>query len=417
MPGEVVLQCQVGKERMPVTGGNQVAYVLIEARPTALMAAVRMPLNFALVLDHSGSMKGAKLQKVKEAVKMLVDQLAPNDYVSIVVFDDTAQVIVPSQPAVDKMSIKALVDRVRDGGGTTMSLGMNLGLQELRRHMAPGMVSRMILLTDGVTYGDANRCRQLADEALTLGTNINPLGIGSDWEEDFLHDIGQRSGGTPAEFIQTPNDALSIFSQQFQSASAVVVRNALLTVRLPVGIAPRKAVKVFPLISDVSQSALGDRQIVVPLGDLERDTPQSVLIELLVDPKPAGIFRIAQAELSYDVPATGAAGERVRADIIVEFTTNPELAAVVNPTVMNFAEKANAHRLVTRVLDEYKQTGRVTTRLSPNVTRVLDQETQNALDALSTGQASQEDAKTMVKSIGNKTRKLTQRLDDQGFGQ
>jgi Ca-activated chloride channel family protein len=415
MPGEVVLQCQVGKEHMPVTGGNQVAYVLIEAKPTALLASVRMPLNFALVLDHSGSMKGAKLQKVKEAVKMLVDQLAPTDYVSVIVFDDTAQVIVPAQPAIDKMSIKALVDRVRDGGGTTMSLGMNLGLQELRRHMGPGTVSRMILLTDGVTYGDTNRCRQLADEALSQGINIYPLGIGADWDEDFLDNIGQRSGGTPAEFIQSPNDALSVFSQQFQSASAVVVRNAVLTVRLPVGIAPRKAIKVFPLITDVSQSALGDRQIVVPLGDLERDTPQSVLVELLVDPKPAGIFRIAQAELSYDVPSTGITGERVRADIIVEFTTDPAQAATVNPIVMNFAEKANAHRLVTRVLDEYKQTGRVTTRLSPNVTRVLDQETQAALDALSTGQASQEEAKTIVKSIGNKTRKLTQRLDDQEF--
>jgi len=417
MPGEVVLQCQVGKEHMPVTGGNQVAYVLIEARPTALMASVRMLLNFALVIDHSGSMKGTKLQKVKEAVKMLVNQLAPNDYVSVVVFDDTAQVIVPSQPAVDKMSIEALVDRIRDGGGTTMSLGMNLGLQELRRHMGPGTVSRMILLTDGVTYGDANRCRQLADEAFALGIPINPLGIGSDWEEDFLHNIGQRSGGTPAEFIQTPNDALSVFSQQFQSASAVVVRNALLTVRLPAGIAPRKAVKVLPLISDLGQSVLGDRQIVIPFGDLEKDTPQAVLIELLVDPKPAGVFRIAQAELSYDVPSTGLAGERVRADVIVEFTTNAEQAAIVNPTVMNFAEKANAHRLVTRVLDEYKQTGRVTTRLSPNVTRVLDQETQDALNALSTGQASQEEAKTMIKSIGNKTRKLTQRLDDTTFGQ
>jgi Ca-activated chloride channel family protein len=415
MPGEVVLQCQVGKEHMPVTGGNQVAYVLIEAKPTALLASVRMPLNFALVLDHSGSMKGAKLQKVKEAVKMLVDQLAPTDYVSVIVFDDTAQVIVPAQPAIDKMSIKALVDRVRDGGGTTMSLGMNLGLQELRRHMGPGTVSRMILLTDGVTYGDTNRCRQLADEALSQGINIYPLGIGADWDEDFLDNIGQRSGGTPAEFIQSPNDALSVFSQQFQSASAVVVRNAVLTVRLPVGIAPRKAIKVFPLITDVSQSALGDRQIVVPLGDLERDTPQSVLVELLVDPKPAGIFRIAQAELSYDVPSTGITGERVRADVIVEFTTDPAQAATVNPIVMNFAEKANAHRLVTRVLDEYKQTGRVTTRLSPNVTRVLDQETQAALDALSTGQASQEEAKTIVKSIGNKTRKLTQRLDDQEF--
>ena len=84
-------------------------------------------------------------------------------------------------------------------------------------------------------------------------------------------------------------------------------------------------------------------------------------------------------------------------------------AAAVNPVVMNFAEKANAHRLVTRVLDEYKRTGKATTRLTPNVTRVLDEETQAALEQINQGQQISQD---QVKSIGNKTRKLTQRLDD-----
>jgi Ca-activated chloride channel family protein len=76
---------------------------------------------------------------------------------------------------------------------------------------------------------------------------------------------------------------------------------------------------------------------------------------------------------------------------------------------MNFAEKANAHRLVTRVLEEYKRTGKATTRLAPNVTRVLDEETQAALEQINQGQQISQE---QVKSIGNKTRKLTQRLDD-----
>ena len=83
MPGEVTLTHQAGKDFMPVTGGSQVAYALIEAKPTELMAQVRMPLNFALVLDHSGSMKGAKLKNVKEAVKMVIERLEPTDYISV----------------------------------------------------------------------------------------------------------------------------------------------------------------------------------------------------------------------------------------------------------------------------------------------------------------------------------------------
>jgi len=409
MPGEVTLAHQVGKDFMPVTGGSQVAYVLVEAKPTEMMAHVRMPLNFALVLDHSGSMKGAKLRNVKEAVKMVIDRLEPTDYVSVVIFDDTAQVVIPSLPANDKPGMKATVDQIRDAGGTTMSLGMIQGLNELHHWNIPNAVNRMILLTDGVTYGDSDRCRQLARDAAAAGIAIYPLGIGADWDEELLDSIGQLSGGMPAEFIRDPMDALGIFEQQLQSAVDVAIRNSTLILRLPVGVTAKKAVKVLPIISDLGQSVLSDRQIVIPLGDLEKDRPQSVLVELMIDPRPAGLFRIAQAELSYDVPTTNLVGERLRDDIKVTFTMDANQAAPVNAYVMNMAEKANAHRLVTRVLDEYKRTGKATTRLAPNVTRVLDEETQAALAQISQGQQISQE---QVKSIGNKTRKLTQRLDD-----
>ena len=96
-----------------------------------------MPLNVALVLDHSGSMKGAKLKAVKDAVKLVMDQLAPTDFVSVVIFDDNVQVVVPAQQASNKDYIKQLVDGIRDGGGTAMSLGMNVGLTELRKFASP----------------------------------------------------------------------------------------------------------------------------------------------------------------------------------------------------------------------------------------------------------------------------------------
>ncbi len=409
MPGEVTLEHQVGKDFMPVTGGSQVAYVLVEARPTEMMAQVRMPLNFALVLDHSGSMKGAKLKNVKEAVKMVIDRLEPTDYVSVVIFDDTSQVIIPSMPANDKPGMKAAIDQIRDAGGTTMSLGMIQGLNELGRWHIPNAVNRMILLTDGVTYGDSDRCRQLARDAASAGISIYPLGIGADWDEDLLDTVGQLSGGMPAEFIRNATDALTVFEQQLQSAVDVAIRNATMILRLPVGVSPKKAVKVLPIISDLGQSVLSDRQVVIPLGDLEKDKPQSVLVELMLDPRPAGLFRIAQAELSYDVPIANLEGEKIRDDIKVTFTTDANQSAPVNAYVMNFAEKANAHRLVTRVLEEYKRTGKATTRLAPNVTRVLDEETQAALEQINQGQQISQE---QVKSIGNKTRKLTQRLDD-----
>ncbi|MBF6590487.1 MAG: VWA domain-containing protein [Ktedonobacterales bacterium] len=405
MSDEVTLTCQLGRDRMTVTGGSQVAYVLVEARPSDDAPQVRLPLNFTLALDHSGSMKGAKLQSVKEAVKLVVDHLDPADTVSVVVFDDNVRVIVPAQPATDKARIKALVDGIREGGGTAMSLGMSVGLTELRKHAVPTSVNRMILLTDGVTYGDAERCRRIADDAAAAGIGIYPLGIGADWDQDLLDNIGQRSSGMPAEFIRHPEDALGLFQQQLQSAASVSVRNAQLTLRLAGGVTPKRAMKVLPLVSEVEREQLADRDVVIALGDLERTTAQAVLAELLVEAKPAGEFRIAQAELAYEVPGSGQ--RKVRADAVVTFTTETVPTDEVNATVLNIVEKATQSRMVTRVLDEYRKTGKVTTVLHPSVTRMLDPETQRALDQIVAGTPiSPED----VKNLSNKTRKLTQQL-------
>ena len=266
----------------------------------------------------------------------------------------------------------------------------------------------MILLTDGRTIG-GKKCHELAKEAREAGVVIYPLGIGSDWDEDLLDEIGTLSGGARAEFIRTPGDAMTIFRQQVQSAMDVVVRNAVLTVRLPMGVSPKRATKVLPTISEYDASVLSDRQIVIPLGDLEKNNPPSVLIELMVEPRPAGLFRVAQAELFYDVPILGLIDEKVHEDIKVTFRSDALLSSQPNAMVMNFVEKVNAHRLVSKVLDEYKRTGKATTRLAPNVTRVLDPETQAALEQISQGQQISQE---QVKVIGNKTRKLTQRLDN-----
>src|SRR5260221_1745226 len=289
MPGEVTLAHQVGKDFMPVTGGSQVAYVLVEAKPTEMMAHVRMPLNFALVLDHSGSMKGAKLRNVKEAVKMVIDRLEPTDYLSVVIFDDTSQVIIPSMQANDKPGMKAAIDQiyVRNVDGQTMrfmSLGMINGLNELRRWNIPNAINRMILLTDGFTYGDADRCCQLARDAQAAGISIYPLGLGLDWDENLLDTIGELSGGMPAEFIRNPADAMTVFEQQLPRRVAVVLHNVTLTLRLPQGVRPKKAVKILPTIQDLDPAVFADRQVVIKLGELDKDHTHLVLGELMVDP-------------------------------------------------------------------------------------------------------------------------------------
>jgi len=395
---------------MAVSPAGQLAYVQATVQATDAIQAARFPLNFCFVLDTSGSMSGKKIEAVRTAVSILVDQMQPDDMVSVVSFSGKGKVIVPAQPVRNKLAIQSLVAGLHSGGGTQMATGMVLGLEELQKFHSPQVVSRMVLLTDGQT-SNKGKCLELADRARILALPIHPMGVGSEWNEKLLDEVGSRSRGQPAEFIRSPADALAVFQQQFQSAAAVAVRNATLTLDLPMGVSPRRVMKTLPLIGDLGQSGLSDRRVLVPLGDIERDIPQAVLVELMVLAERPGGFRLAHLEVTYDVPNQGYFNETVSADAIVEYVADGAQAQAVNVEVMNIAEKASAHRLVTRALDEYRETGKVTTRLAPSVLANLDAETQAALSQLTEGQASGNAAETMVKEISQKTRRLTQRLD------
>src|ERR1017187_1947760 len=81
----------------------------------------RTPLNLVVVLDKSGSMTGAKLEKTKQAAMQLVDRLAPNDIFSLVIFSDEAQVLVSAQKVEDKDALKEKIQGITAGGGTALS--------------------------------------------------------------------------------------------------------------------------------------------------------------------------------------------------------------------------------------------------------------------------------------------------------
>jgi Ca-activated chloride channel family protein len=403
---------------MPVINTPQLTYVLIEAKPTGVMANVQMPLNFSLVLDHSGSMAGEKLKNLKEAVKLVLDQLQPQDHVSIIVFDDKADVISPSQPVTNPGHLKSLVDGIKDRGGTEMSGGMKLGLTEVQKALEPSRVSRILLLTDGQTFGDEDRCRQLGADAGQRGIPITALGLGDDWNSELLDAIAEASGGV-SDFIEDPHAIQRHFQSTVQSMQATVVNNAQLILRLVGGVNPRQVWRVIPLISQLSPTALSDRDAQVHLGDLEKEQGQAVLVELMLPPRPAGRYRIAQAEVSYDVPAAGVVGEKARSDILLTFTADPALAQQYDPRVMNLVEKVTAFKLQTRALDDARvgNIAGATQKLRAAATRLLDMG-EAELAAAAQEEANRLEQEGQMSAAGTKklqygTRKLTQKLDQQ----
>ncbi len=372
MADEVTLKATLARPYLAATNVAQVAYVLLELMPSASVAQVRVPVNVSFVLDRSGSMKGEKIDRVRKATSAALDLLDQQDIVSVVVFDHRTKVLIPSTAVVDRAAMQREVSQIRDAGGTRIAPALVDALQELDKADA-GMIRRLVLLTDGQTENE-KECLVQAEHAGRKGIPITALGVGKDWNEDLLIDMANRSGGT-ADYIHKPDQIVEYFQLTVQRAQATAIRNANLTLRLVQGVSPRAVWQVIPLIDNLGYQPISERDVHVPLGELESGQGRTLLIELLVDPRPVGQYRIGQAEATYDVPAMQVQGAKSRLDIMLTFTQDASLIQQVHAPVMNIVEKVSAFKLQTRALQDL-QSGNVaaaTQKLKSAVTRLLSQ--------------------------------------------
>jgi len=373
MSGEVQLTGTLARPALPALATPQVVYLLLEAQTTAAVSHVQMPVNVGFVLDHSGSMKGDKMRCVRDATQMALSLMGADDTVSVVVFDHRREILIPAQPVRNPAELQREVAKIKDAGGTKIAPALEAALGEVRKGMGPNAITRLILLTDGQTEGE-NDCLRAAAEAGRLGIPLTALGVGDDWNEDLLIEMANRSGGV-AEYFSNPNDISAFFQGAVQKAQSAVVQNSALNLRLVQGVEPRAVWQVTPLIQHLGYKPISDRAVGMALGDLPKDERRLVLVELLVDAKQPGQYRIGQAEVSYDIPQLGVVGEKAKYDVMLTFVADPAQATGVVPQVMNIVEKVSAHKLQTRALEDLAagNVGAATQKLQGAVTRLLNQ--------------------------------------------
>ena len=160
--------------------------VLLELEaPAAPDTGEERPANtLQVVLDRSGSMAGRPLAGAIDALVGVVAKLDSRDNFGVVVFDDTAEVVVPCGPLTDKAAVVSALRSIHAGGCTDLSSGYLRGLQELRRASgtadAPAGGTLLVISDGHVNSGieDVDQFADLAAKANAGGVVTSTLGYG-----------------------------------------------------------------------------------------------------------------------------------------------------------------------------------------------------------------------------------------------
>lgn len=322
VPSTVTLTVTPEKKVIP-SDGNRDAIVEIAVQAKDANVKRSAPINLAVVLDRSGSMAGAKLEKARQAAAVALDQLGPEDYFSLVVYDDTAEVLIAAQKAVDKEALKARIQGIRDGGSTALYSGVEAGAAQIRKYLDKEKVNRVILLSDGMANvgpSSPSDLARLGKELRDEGMGVSTVGLGEDYNEDLMTALAEASHAN-YYYVQNVEKLPGIFSDELGTVKSVVARNVRVTITLPDNVKP-KGILGEDAIKFEGQS------VTIPLSDLYGSQVRRFLV-VCEAPKGEAELQLAKVSLSYEDATSGQA----LSDTQVASVTRSQDAKVVEASI------------------------------------------------------------------------------------
>ncbi len=192
----------------------------------------RKPAHLVFLVDVSGSMQSPdKLDLAKRSLRLLVDNLNEHDTVALVTYAGDTRVVLPATSATERGTIIAALEDLTAGGSTAMASGIDLAYAEAMKGLAPGVESRVIILSDG----DANVGPTSHDEILKTissrakeGITLSTIGFGmGNYQDQTMEQLADQGNGANF-YIDGLSQAKRVFQEQLGSTLEVVAQDVKL---------------------------------------------------------------------------------------------------------------------------------------------------------------------------------------------
>lgn len=293
----LLVDARLGHASLPkASRGETYLFAQVTASDDKASATSASPMNLAVVIDRSGSMKGDRIANAMNAAVGALERMRDGDSISVVSFDTAAQVVVPPTRinAGNRSSIEAAIRSIRLGGDTCISCGLEEGMQQLALTSLGGdRINRMILLSDGATNAgirDMSGLRGMAGRMRSRGVTISTIGVDVDFDEKIMAAIASEAQGRHY-FVANASGLPAVFGQEFDDILASVAKEAELAIDLAPGV---EVAEVF----DRSFRREGNK-LIIPFGTFSSKQEKTVLVKLRVPTDRDGDQPVADLKMAF----------------------------------------------------------------------------------------------------------------------
>ena len=277
----------------------------------------RTPLNLAIVLDKSGSMSGAKIEKTRQAAMQLVDRLSADDYLSVVTYSDSTDVLFESQKVEDPERLKSRISRINTSGSTALYAGVEEGAEQLAKHFSTKRINRVILLSDGLANIGPSKpadLRRLGRQLSERGFAVTTVGVGDDYNEDLMAGLAEASDAN-YYYVQDTEKLSEIFAKELGELITVAAREIQIEITCP------KGVKPIGLIGRPEK--FEGQTAMVKLSQLSSGQQRYLFLKCRVEQEKP---EIAQVKISYVDDLNGGRKGAVSQNATVRYTKDSSVA-------------------------------------------------------------------------------------------